>query len=122
MVPAQGGAGGLSKALSHFLLISATMEAGPLFVYMHGGGWAKGSTDAHDLAVYSLAKKLDQFLFVSVDYRLAPAHVFPAALDDVEAVYRFLVKHAVHELIDVDRIVVGGDSAGGQFQNQVDDQ
>ena len=52
---------------------------------------------------------------VSVDYRLAPAHPYPAALEDVDAVYRFLVEHADSYKVDVNRIVIAGDSAGGMM-------
>ena len=52
---------------------------------------------------------------MSVDYRLAPAHPYPAALEDVDVVYRFLVEHADSYKVDVNRIVIAGDSAGGMM-------
>src|SRR5919109_4991165 len=52
----------------------------PLFVFAHGGGWVAGSLDSHDRLCRILANRLDAVL-VAVDYRLAPEHVYPAALD-----------------------------------------
>ena len=65
------------------------------------------------LLAYHIAKSLRSFLIVSIDYRRAPQNPFPAALEDIDKVYRFLIAHQISYKIDVNRIVVAGDSAGG---------
>lgn len=93
---------------------TATEAPRGLVVYLHGGGWAAGdraSTDsvARFLAVHSGADVL------SVDYRLAPEHPFPAALEDVQAVWDAVIERAPGWGVDPQRLVVGGDSAGGNL-------
>ena len=66
-----------------------------------------------------MSKALPSYLVVSVDYRKAPAHLYPTPLNDVEIVYRFLVEHAISYKVDVNRIVVAGDSAGGRHDKKV---
>ena len=66
-------------------------------------------------SVYRLSKLLPTFLVVSIDYRRAPGHPYPAALEDIDIAYRFLVEHAGSYKIDLDRIVIAGDSAGGNL-------
>jgi acetyl esterase len=84
----------------------------PTIVYFHGGGWVIGSLEGYDLACrYFCARS--GCAVVSVDYRLAPEHKFPAAVDDAVASYRWLASEAVALGLDPDRIVVAGDSAGG---------
>ena len=84
----------------------------PTIVYFHGGGWVIGSLEGYDLACrYFCARS--GCAVVSVDYRLAPEHKFPAAVDDAVASYRWLAGEAVSLGLDHDRIVVAGDSAGG---------
>lgn len=85
-----------------------------LTVYFHGGGFVIGSIDTHD----TLCRKLCQtsgHRVLSVDYRLAPEHPFPAAFDDCLAVTRWACKNATELGIDPARIAVAGDSAGGQL-------
>ena len=65
------------------------------------------------LSAYGIAKSLPSFLVVSIDYRRSPQNPFPAALEDIDKVYRFLIAHQISYKIDVNRIVVAGDSAGG---------
>jgi acetyl esterase len=81
------------------------------FVYFHGGGLVAGSIETHDKVAAALAAASGCRL-LSIDYRLAPEHKFPAAIEDAIAAVRFAVDHAAALGIDRDRIVVGGDSAG----------
>lgn len=84
----------------------------PTIVYFHGGGWVIGSLEGYDLACrYFCARS--GCAVVAVDYRLAPEHKFPAAVDDALAAYRWTASEAVSLGLDPDRIVVAGDSAGG---------
>ncbi len=84
----------------------------PTIVYFHGGGWVIGSLEGYDLACrYFCARS--GCAIVAVDYRLAPEHKFPAAVDDALASYRWVAGEAVALGLDPDRIVVAGDSAGG---------
>ena len=83
----------------------------PGFVFFHGGGMVAGSIETHDQISAALAQTTGCRL-VSVDYRLAPEHKFPAAIDDAIAATRFVAAHAASLGIDAARLVVGGDSAG----------
>ena len=85
---------------------------GPLLVYFHGGGWVYGDLDSHDPVCRFLAER-SGVRVLSVDYRLAPEHPFPAAYDDAVAAYRWVVGHAASLGADPERLAVGGDSAGG---------
>lgn len=86
----------------------------PCLFFMHGGGWMLGSLDSHDALCCRLANQA-VCCVVSVDYRLAPEHPFPAALDDCVAAYLAIVADAAALNIDPHRIAVGGDSAGGNL-------
>ena len=86
----------------------------PALVYFHGGGWVLGSLDSHDVTCQLLAED-GGFTVVSVDYRLAPEHPFPAAVSDAVASYRHVVADHERLGLDPDRIAVGGDSAGGNL-------
>ncbi|MGZ3352574.1 MAG: alpha/beta hydrolase [Xanthobacteraceae bacterium] len=83
----------------------------PGFVFFHGGGMVAGSIDSHDRIAAALAQTIGCRL-VSVDYRLAPEHKFPAAIEDAIAATRFVSEQAASLGIDPARLVVGGDSAG----------
>lgn len=87
-------------------------EALPGIVYFHGGGWVTGGLDSHEGTCRLLAAEA-RAVVVSVDYRLAPEHPFPAAVDDGVAAYRWCVDHAGELGVVATRIGVMGDSAGG---------
>jgi acetyl esterase len=92
-----------------------TYEApSPVILYVHGGGFIKGSVEAYDMAVKKLARKTNSII-VSVDYRLAPEHPFPAALNDSYAVLEWLYEHKKEIGGSEGRICVMGDSAGGNL-------
>jgi acetyl esterase len=90
-------------------------EAGPLptVVFFHGGGWVIGDLDTHDLTCRTIAVRCDAVV-VSVDYRLAPEHPFPAAVDDALAATRWAAAH-LGDLGGNDVLGVAGDSAGGNL-------
>jgi acetyl esterase/lipase len=87
---------------------------GPVLIYFHGGGWVIGDIETHDAAVRALAAR-SGITVVSVDYRLAPEHPFPAPLDDCVAAVEWVVASASELTIDPARVAVGGDSAGGNL-------
>lgn len=86
----------------------------PGLVYFHGGGWVIGSVETHDATVRHLVRG-SGVVAVSVEYRLAPEHPFPAALDDCLAAVRWVADNAGGLGIDPARLAVGGDSAGGNL-------
>jgi len=91
-------------------------QAGPLpvLVFYHGGGYVIGDLDTHDYVCRKLAN-VAKCAVIAVDYRLAPEHKFPAAVDDAAAALRWIVKEAAALQIDPARVAVGGDSAGGNL-------
>ena len=87
---------------------------GPLLVFFHGGGWVYGDLDSHDPPCRFLAER-SGVRVLSVAYRLAPEHPFPAGCDDAVAAYRWVVENTASLGADVTRLGVGGDSAGGNL-------
>jgi acetyl esterase len=85
--------------------------AAPLVVYAHGGGFVTGNLDTDHAHCVQLARDAG-CLVVSVDYRLAPAHPCPAALDDVEAAFRYVVENSAQLDADGNKVVVMGRDAG----------
>jgi acetyl esterase len=83
-------------------------------VFFHGGGWVIGDLDSHDVACRKLAVE-GQLIVISVDYRRAPEHKFPAAVEDAIAATAWIAAHAREFGIDPERLLVGGDSAGGNL-------
>lgn len=84
----------------------------PLLLFLHGGGFVIGDLDTHDEACRILCRH-GKLHVLAVDYRLAPEHPFPAALDDVWSAYAWARSHAAHFGADPACIALGGDSAGG---------
>jgi len=90
----------------------ATREPGPALVYFHGGGWVVGDLDVYASICTELARVLD-LPVISVDYRLAPEHRWPAAPDDCEAAARWVAESPKALDRKVTSLVLAGDSAGG---------
>lgn len=86
----------------------------PILVFLHGGGWVVGTLDGYDDVCRALARAVPAIV-VSVDYRLAPEHPFPAAADDSYAATCWAAENAASIGGDPARIAVGGDSAGGNL-------
>jgi acetyl esterase len=86
----------------------------PILVYAHGGGFVFCDLDSHDALCRDIANRVPAVV-ISVDYRLAPEHRWPAAADDVYTVARWAAHDASDLGGDPDRLVVGGDSAGGNL-------
>jgi acetyl esterase/lipase len=91
-----------------YWIAGADVSADRTLLYLHGGGYCIGSATSHRALVAALSVASDSRA-LSVDYRLAPEHPHPAALDDALSAYRFLLRSGV----DPQRIVIAGDSAGG---------
>jgi acetyl esterase len=89
-------------------------DPAPTLLYLHGGGWMYGDLESHDPACRFLAEH-SGVQILAIDYRLAPEHKFPAAVEDCQAAYRWLVDHAEEVNADPARLAVGGDSAGGSL-------
>jgi acetyl esterase len=87
-------------------------DALPVVVYFHGGGFVIGDLDTYDRGCRALAVGADAIV-VSVDYRLAPEHRYPAAVEDADAARRWVAAHAEEVDGDPARLAVAGDSAGG---------
>ena len=83
-------------------------------VYFHGGGWVLGSLESADATCRALANR-SRCVVISIDYRLAPEHRFPAAVDDAYAATRWVAENSAELRIDPAHIAVGGASAGGNL-------
>ena len=107
-----GPAGTIAARL--YMPLRPAQEPAPLLVYYHGGGWVIGDLETHDdpcrfLAAHSGAAVM------AIDYRLAPEHPFPAAVEDAQAAYEWAVAGAERLGVASGRIGVGGDSAGANL-------
>ncbi|MCO5070251.1 MAG: alpha/beta hydrolase [Rhizobiaceae bacterium] len=86
----------------------------PCMIYMHGGGFMLGDLDSSDSIAWGFAVGMNAIV-ISVDYRLTPEHPWPAGFDDCYAVLEWAASQGSAIGIDPERIVIGGDSAGGRF-------
>ena len=93
---------------------SSAATAAPLLIYYHGGGWVIGDLNTHDDICRKLARDAHCSV-IAVDYRLAPEHPAPAALDDCIVATQWIFANAKSLGIDAARIAIGGDSAGGNL-------
>jgi acetyl esterase len=86
----------------------------PMVTYFHGGGWVQGDLETHHGLCARLARHAEAVV-VAIDYRLAPEHKFPAAVEDCLAAYTWLRAHGGELGGDASRVAVAGDSAGGNL-------
>ncbi len=93
-------------------------DPAPTMMFIHGGGWMYGDLESHDAACRFMAEHSGVQL-LAIDYRLAPEHPFPAAVEDCKAAYEWLVENAASVNADPARLAVGGDSAGGALSAAV---
>jgi acetyl esterase len=93
-------------------IYAASSAALPVVLYLHGGGFTIGSLETHDSLCRQLALR-SGVAVVALDYRLAPEHRFPTAVEDAWAAMQWLAAHAHRIGLDGTRLAVGGDSAGG---------
>lgn len=93
-------------------LYAPSHERLPVLLYLHGGGFTIGDLETHDSLCRQLALRSGAAV-MALDYRLAPEHRFPAAVDDAWAALAWLHEHAASLGLDGSRLAVGGDSAGG---------
>jgi acetyl esterase len=98
----------------HYEPTGVGFEGRPLIVYFHGGGWTIGDLDTHDGVCRFLAANAGAGV-LSVGYRLAPEHPFPAAVEDALAAFRWAASECARLGADPSRIAVAGDSAGGNL-------
>ena len=91
-----------------------SMPARAVVVYFHGGGWVQGDLETHHGLCARLALRSGTIV-VAIEYRLAPEHKFPAAVEDSFVAYRWLRSHAAEVGGDPGRVAVAGDSAGGNL-------
>src|ERR1700761_878409 len=108
------GPGGPLPSRLYVPSVPAPAMAAPLLVYYHGGGWVIGDLDMYD-GVCRLFAAASGCMVLSVDYRLAPEHPFPAAIEDGFATFEWAAANAASLGADPKRIGVGGDSAGGNM-------
>ena len=104
----------LYRPVSAVPQLAGAPAAMPVLVFFHGGGWVIGDLDSHDTLCRELANGAG-IVVVAVDYRMAPEHRFPAAVDDCLAATRWVHTHAAELGLDPARMAVGGDSAGGNL-------
>jgi acetyl esterase len=97
-----------------YVALGAPRPPQPLLVYYHGGGWVIGDLETHDGLCRFLAEH-SGCRVLSIDYRLAPEHPFPAAVEDAAAAFAWAAAHAAELGADPARVAVVGDSAGGNL-------
>jgi acetyl esterase len=106
--------GSISARLYTPLKLREANGLAPCLVFFHGGGFVIGNLDSHDVVCRKLADE-GQLIVISVDYRLAPEHKFPAGVEDVVTATKWIADNARQLGIDASRLSVGGDSAGGNL-------
>lgn len=111
-LPVDGAEGTLKARL--YVPLAAGIGPGPAILFLHGGGFVLGDLDSHDMICRRLAHA-SRCRVLSVDYRLAPEHRFPAAHEDAAAVWTWIQGRVEHLNFDPERIAVAGDSAGGNL-------
>lgn len=111
-IPGPGGA--IPARLYKPLTLRQAEGLSPCLAFFHGGGGVIGNLESHDVVCRTLADE-GQLIVVSIDYRLAPEHKFPAAVDDAIAATEWISANARELKIDQTRLMVGGDSAGGNL-------
>ncbi|MFF4641103.1 alpha/beta hydrolase [Streptomyces sp. NPDC001389] len=107
---------GRDRVVAGGVRVRTFVPAGPVdgvYLHIHGGGWSFGSADGQDERLWRIAEEV-RLAVVSVDYRLAPEHPFPAGPDDCEAAARWLAEHAAAEF-GTERLLIGGESAGAHL-------
>lgn len=107
-----GAAGNIPVRLYVSKTTAPLRESVPVFVYYHGGAFVSGDLDGHDTLLRAIANRAG-CLVLSVGYRLAPEHPYPAANDDALTALNWVVNHASEIGADPTRLAVGGDGAGG---------
>ena len=108
------GRGARSRIRARLYRPQRARSRGPAVLFYHGGGGVTGSVASYDPVCRVIADDTG-YTVISVDYRLAPEHPFPAGVEDALAAYRWVREHAVHLDIDPERLAVAGDSMGGSF-------
>jgi acetyl esterase len=98
----------------HYTPVNAERSSVPLLVFFHGGGFVVGDLETHDGLCRLMCRDAGVHV-LSIDYRLAPEHPAPAAVEDCYAAYRWSLEHAAELGADPSRVAVGGDSAGGNL-------
>ena len=112
-IPAPSGSTNVGIPLRIYVPVES-QQALPVLLWIHGGGFVVGGLDSYDSICRQLAKRTE-CIVVSVDYRLAPDHKFPAAVEDCFAALQWVMQHATACGGDPTRIAIGGDSAGGNL-------
>jgi acetyl esterase len=111
-------AGSIPARIYTPMILRQAAGMAPCLVFFHGGGWVIGDLDSHDVVCRKLADA-GQLIVISVDYRLAPEHKFPAAVDDAITATAWIAANARQLGIDASKLSVGGDSAGGNLATVV---
>lgn len=105
---------GAESKLRARLFTMSSLKGAPLLLYFHGGGYVFGDVDTHDAPCRILCRE-GRMHVLSVEYRLAPEHPFPAGFDDACAALRWAQENAASLGADPKRVAIGGDSAGGNL-------